>query len=217
MHPSHTPTYTKVDCPWCPRNSGICPTTAAVHGHLILEGNLLPCRTVVPTKKEVDSALVENGMPVSAINKAMANGHNGDVAVCLTTVDCSGIPTRVWAQPRPAGLQRKFFDTGTMGVENTPESQIYFLQSRRGGSRTGSNRLTNDKSRQFWAGIVTIWGHKLIHALHLAVGRFSVHIFILWQHFNEGIFFLISGFWQNSNSNTIGTNRYFSFSLGWYS
>lgn len=33
------------------------------------------------------SELVENGMLVSAINKATGNGHNGDRAVCLTTVD----------------------------------------------------------------------------------------------------------------------------------
>lgn len=87
---------------------------------------------------------MENGMLVSAINKAMGNGHNGDLAVCLTTVDCSGIPTRVRVRPRPASLQRKFFDAGTMGVENTPASQVYFLHSKRGGSHTGSNRLTND-------------------------------------------------------------------------
>ncbi|GAA6092781.1 uncharacterized [Tachysurus ichikawai] len=149
MHPCHTTTCTKVDCPRCPGNSGICPTTPAVHGHLILEGNLLLCRTGRPTKKEVHRELVENGMPVSAINKAMGNGHNGDSAVCLMTVDGSGIPTRVRVRPLPASLQRKFFDTGTMGVETMPASQVYFLQRRGGGSHTGSNRLTNDKVRQF--------------------------------------------------------------------
>lgn len=78
MHPGHSPTCTKVDCPRCPRNSGICPAAAAVHGHLILEGNLLACRKVRASKKRW---IVENGMPVSAKNKAMGNGHNGDVAV----------------------------------------------------------------------------------------------------------------------------------------
>lgn len=113
MRPSHTPMCTKVDCPPCPRNPGICPTTAAVHGRLILEGNLFPCRTVRPTKKR---RTVENGMPVFAINKPMDNGHNGDMAVCLMTVDWLGIPTRVRGRPQPAGLQRKFFNTARQRV-----------------------------------------------------------------------------------------------------
>lgn len=105
----------------------------------------------------MDRAPVENGMPVSAINKTMGNGHNGDLAVCLTTVDGSGIPTRVRVRPRPAGLQRKFFDTGTWVWRLCRQARSIFSRAEGGGSHTGSNCLTNDKVRQFQAGKVVYY------------------------------------------------------------